>query len=152
MITVLRKGFLTMAAMAGMLAIFTGCDDEKEIKVRDLPGAAREFVAQYFPDESILYAEKEKDDKVVTYNVRLSDGTEIEFDESGVWTSVDCNLSPVPDGIVPYAILTHLESYVPGGTQIFKIEKMWGGYEIEIRDGRDLIYDAEGNFVREDRG
>ena len=89
-----------MAAMAGMLAVFTGCDDEKEIKVKDLPGAAREFVEQYFPD----------------------------------------------------AILTHLESYVPGGTQIFKIEKMWGGYEIEIQDGRDLIYDAEGNFVREDRG
>lgn len=152
MITVLRKSFLTVAAMAGMLAVFAGCDDEKEIKAKDLPGAAREFIAQYFPEESVLYAEKDRDDKTVTYNVRLSDGTEIEFDESGVWTSVDCNLSPVPDGIVPDAILTHLESYVPGGTQIFKIEKMWGGYEIEIRDGRDLIYDAEGNFVREDRG
>ena len=141
-----------MAAMAGMLAVLAGCDDEKIIKAKDLPGAAREFVEQYFQDESILYAEKEKDDKVVTYNVRLSDGTEIEFDDSGVWTSVDCNLSPVPDGIVPDAILVHLESYVPGGAQIFKIEKMWGGYEIEISDGRDLIYDAEGNFVREDRG
>ena len=141
-----------MAAMAGMLAVLAGCNDEKIIKVKDLPGAAREFVEQYFQDESILYAEKEKDDKVVTYNVRLSDGTEIEFDDSGVWTSVDCNLAPVPDGIVPDAILVHLESYIPGGTQIFKIEKMWGGYEIEIRDGRDLIYDAEGNFVREDRG
>ena len=152
MITVLRKSFLTVAAMAGMLAVFAGCDDEKEIKAKDLPGAAREFIAQYFPEESVLYAEKDRDDKTVTYNVRLSDGTEVEFDESGEWISVDCNLSPVPAGIVPAAIYTHLESYVPEGTQIFKIEKMWGGYEIEIRDGRDLIYDAEGNFVREDRG
>ena len=150
--TVLRKVLFMMAVAAGMLAVLTGCDDEKKIKTKDLPGAAREFITQYFPGLNVLHAEKDRDDRAVTYNVRLSDGTEIEFDESGEWISVDCNLSPVPDGIVPDAVHTHLASYVPGGTRIFKIEKVWGGYEIEIQDVRDLIYDAEGNFVREDRG
>ena len=60
-------------------------------------------------------------------------------------------LSQVPDGIVPAQILSHLQTYVPGGTKVFSIEKKWGGYEIGIQDGRDLIYDADGQFVREDR-
>ena len=64
---------------------------------------------------------------------------------------MDCQLSQVPDGIVPAQILSHLQTYVPGGTKVFSIEKKWGGYEIGIQDGRDLIYDADGQFVREDR-
>ena len=149
--TVLRKVLFMMAAAAGMLAVLTGCDDEKKIKTKDLPGAAREFITQYFPGLNVLHAEKDRDDRTVSYSVRLCDGTEIDFDEDGVWTSVDCNFSPVPSGIVPEPIYTHLGTYVPGGTEIFKVEKMWGGYEITIKDGRELIYDAEGVFVREDR-
>ena len=81
--TVLRKVLFMMAVATGMLAVLTGCDDEKKIKTKDLPGAAREFITQYFPGLNVLHAEKDRDDRAVTYNVRLSDATEIEFDESG---------------------------------------------------------------------
>lgn len=147
---VLKNGFAALAAaLAGIMAL-TSCEEHR-INESRLPDAAQEFISQYFSGESVVYAEKDRDDRVVSYNVRLSDGTEIEFDEDGVWTSVDCQLSQVPDGIVPAQILSHLQTYVPGGTKVFSIEKKWGGYEIGIQDGRDLIYDADGQFVREDR-
>ena len=151
MVTVLKRKVLGLMAVLSGLMVLAGCDEDREIKSDRLPDAAKSFISQYFPAESILYAEKDRDDRTVSYSVRLSDGTEIDFDEDGVWTSVDCNFSPVPSGIVPEPIYTHLGAYVPGGTEIFKVEKMWGGYEITIKDGRELIYDAEGVFVREDR-
>ena len=151
MIAVLKKKITAaLAVMAGIFAL-AGCDEERRIDSDRLPEEARAFISQYFPGKDIIYAEKDRDDRTVSYTVRLSDGAEIDFDEDGGWTSVDCNLSPIPEGIVPQAIYDHLESYVPGGTDIFKAERMWGGYEITIRDGRDLIYDADGAFVREDR-
>lgn len=147
---VLKNRFAALAAvLAGIMAL-TSCEEHR-INESRLPDAAQEFISQYFSGESVVYAEKDRDDRVVSYNVRLSDGTEIEFDEDGVWTSVDCQLSQVPDGIVPSQILSHLQTYVPGGAKVFSIEKKWGGYEIGIQDGRDLIYDADGQFVREDR-
>ena len=149
MVTVLKKKIMLFVAFLAGAAALTGCDDERKIRESQLPDVARDFISRYFQDEKILYAEKDRDDRVITYNVRLSDGSEIEFDESGIWLSVDCKFSPVPDGIVPAAILSHLETYVPGGTEIFKIEKEWGGYEVEISNGRDLVYDGDGNFVRE---
>lgn len=151
MIAVLKKKITAaLAVMAGIFAL-AGCDEERRINSDRLPEEARAFISQYFPGKDIIYAEKDRDDRTVSYTVRLSDGAEIDFDEDGGWTSVDCNLSPIPEGIVPQAIYDHLETYVPGGTDIFKAERMWGGYEITIRDGRDLIYDADGAFVREDR-
>lgn len=147
---VLKNRFAALAAvLAGIMAL-TSCEEHR-INESRLPDSAQEFISQYFSGESVVYAEKDRDDRTVSYSVHLSDGTEIDFDEDGVWTSVDCNFSPIPSGIVPEPIYTHLGTYVPGGAEIFKVEKMWGGYEITIKDGRELIYDAEGVFVREDR-
>ena len=146
----MKKFIVFLAAAIAGIGVLSGCDEVK-IKEKRLPETARTFIQKNFPHTNILGAEKEREDGVKQYNVRLADGTEIEFDEDGVWTSVDCQLSQVPDGIVPAQILSHLQTYVPGGTKVFSIEKKWGGYEIGIQDGRDLIYDADGQFVREDR-
>lgn len=138
-----------VAALAGIMT-FTSCEEHR-INESKLPGAAQAFIAQYFVGETVEYAEKERDDRRVTYYVRLSDGTELDFNENGEWTSVDCNLSPVPEGIVPQAIITYLAGPGQGDTRVFKIEKVMGGYEITVASGRELLFDADGNFVREER-
>lgn len=79
---------LLMVFFAGFFAL-QGCD-EKKIDFDKLPSAAQAFITQYFPGEEVTYAERDKDDGQKDYKVRLSDGTEIEFDENGNWTSVDC--------------------------------------------------------------
>ena len=81
MVTVLKRKVLGLMAVLSGLMVLAGCDEDREIKSDRLPDAAKSFISQYFPAESILYAEKDRDDRTVSYSVRLSDGTEIDFDE-----------------------------------------------------------------------
>lgn len=136
-----------LAAVSAAVLTFAGCD-EKHINYSKLPDAARSFIEQYFGEENVISSEKERDDNAVFYTVLLGDGTELEFDESGMWLSVDCKFSEVPSGIIPEAILSDVGARYPESS-IFKIEKAVGGYVLEITGDRDLYYDSEGNFVRE---
>ena len=47
------------------------------------------------------------------YEAWLSDGAELEFDEQGEWTSVDCKFSALPDGILPESIATDITARYP---------------------------------------
>ena len=66
--------------------------------------AARTFIETYFPTESCVYAERDRDDGRREYEVRLSNGAEIKFDAQGQWFEVDCKFSLLPAGIVPQTI------------------------------------------------
>lgn len=147
---VIKSRIFALAAVLAGIMTFTSCEEHR-INESRLPEAAQAFIAQYFVGETVVYAEKERDDRRVTYNVLLSDGTDLDFNENGEWTSVDCNLSPVPDGIVPQGIIAYLALSGQGDTRVFKIEKVMGGYEITVVSGRELLFDADGNFVREER-
>lgn len=136
-----------LAAVSGAVLTITGCD-EKHINYSKLPDAARSFIEQYFGEENVISSEKDRDDNAVFFSVLLGDGTELEFDESGMWLSVDCKFSEVPAGIVPETILSDVGARYPKSS-IFKIEKAVGGYVLEITGDRDLYYDSDGNFVRE---
>ena len=68
-------------ALVGMLGL-QSCDDEREISYGKLPSLARAFIETYFPDQSVSYAERDKDDGRREYSVVLSNGTEIDFDQN----------------------------------------------------------------------
>ncbi len=74
--------------VANLLAL-SGCE-EVRIPYGKLPSKAKAFIETFFPNESCIYAERERDDGRREYKVELSDGTEIGFYESGDWKSVDC--------------------------------------------------------------
>ena len=48
--------------------------------------------------------EKEKDNGFWEYEVLLSDGCKVEFNEKGEWMSVECKYSEIPVGIIPTVI------------------------------------------------
>ena len=103
----MKKFIAFIGAMVAGLLVFQSCEEHK-ISPDKLPEAAKTFISQFFPGTTVTFAEKEKDDGVVKYNVRLSDGTEIDFDKSGAWTSVDCEFSVLPDGILPAPISEYI--------------------------------------------
>ena len=135
------------AVLMGML-VFSSCDDEKEIRFSKLPQAAQNFILQYFPGDEVTYVQREKDDGRKSYDVLLNNGTELEFDENGNWTDVDCKFSRLPEGILPEPIATHLAENYPQHTP-YKVEKKLGGYEVSVTGSLELIYTADGSFVRE---
>lgn len=88
----MRK-FLWGMLIALMMAGMQSCENNTNfgnISPNKLPNAAKSFIEQYFADQTIVAAEKEMDDGQIVYEVTLSDGTELDFDENGEWTDVDC--------------------------------------------------------------
>ena len=140
--------FIIATALAGMFML-QSCDEVK-IKESQLPDAAQSFIHQYFPGIGLAFAEMEKDDRVTHYNVRLADGTEIDFDADGNWTSVDCEYSILPEGILPAKIAEYITANYPNA-KAYKIEKEFGGYEVGISGNPELLFDSEGEFLRTSR-
>lgn len=99
-----------------------------------------------FPSATYSHVEKEKDHGKWEYEVLLSDGTKIDFNNKGEWKSVDCKYSTLPAGIIPDAIVADIAQRYPS-QQPYKIEKETGGYEIDI-PGFDLYYSSNGKFIR----
>ncbi|EOR99297.1 hypothetical protein C799_03177 [Bacteroides thetaiotaomicron dnLKV9] len=139
---------LLLTALVLVVLCLTCCSDE--ISYRKLPEKARNFIEIYFPEQSCVYAERDRDNGQKEYEVRLSNGTEIEFYESGDWKSVDCKYSFLPEGIVPETIVADIAVRYPGAG-IYEAEREAGGYEISIGNGLELIYSADGRFIREER-
>lgn len=139
-------GLLLFLSSLAML----GCDDEKTIGYDELPGTARTFIERYFPGQGIAHVQREKDDGGRQYEVTLDDGTELQFDGSGNWYEVDCKFSVLPSGILPETIDGHLAANYPNVTA-YKAERQVGGYEVSVGGGLELIYAADGTFVREQR-
>lgn len=108
--------------------------------------SAQLFVKQYFAGASYSRVEKEKDNGFWEYEVWLSDGSQVEFDEKGEWKSVDCKYSVLPIGIIPFVIAEDIAKRHPD-LKPYKIEKEVGGYEIDI-PGYDLYYGNNGIFIR----
>ena len=147
-----------LVSAIAFLFTFAGCEEVK-INENRLPETARTFIRQNFPHTTILNAEKEREDGVKQYNVRLADGTEIEFDARGNWESIECEFSILPEAALLPTISGYITENYPG-SKAYKIDKKYGGYEVEItapsgspQPGSDieLIFNAFGEFIRESR-
>lgn len=144
------KKIFTLLCIAVVAALACSCDDSLVINEDKLPEQAREFIALYFPDATVIRAVRDRDDGTETYDVRLSDGTELEFTKHGQWKSVDCGADPVPDGIVPASIVTYVTVNYPDET-IVAIKQYSRGYEAVLSNLTELEFDQTGEFIRVDR-
>lgn len=123
--------------------------DDYPIPVDQLPANVKAFAQQYFPDLKIIYAEKDNDFSGNTYEIRLSDGTKIEFDRKGRWDKVDCNINAVPQALVPETIAAYVKANFPDNV-ITMVDKERYGYEIELSNDLELKFNKRGNLLRMD--
>ena len=110
-----------------------------------LPEAITTFLKQHFPNATVAGVEPDNEHGGLEYDVYLNDGTQVDFDANNQWEKVE-SMKGVPAALVPKAIAT----YVKGNYQnlvITKINKEYGGYEIELANGMDLKFDGSGRFM-----
>lgn len=120
--------------------------DKYSINREDLPEAAQQFLSTYFSKTKIGMIKTDKHFlKKTDYDVKLVNGTKIEFSNSGKWTSVDCKGREVPQDIIPKAIRTYVKKNFPD-VKIVKIEKTSSKYEIGLSDDVELIFNLLGQF------
>ena len=64
--------------------------EERPIKVEQLPSKVVTFINNYFEGTTITLAQVENRASLTQYEVKLSDGTDLQFNKSGIWTEIKC--------------------------------------------------------------
>ncbi|MDE7461111.1 MAG: PepSY-like domain-containing protein [Paramuribaculum sp.] len=129
------------------IALWSCSDDDEPVPVTKLPSSSQTFLNTYFDNVDIISVTKDKDD----YEVLLSNGYSVEFNTSGEWTDVDAPVGKtVPTGFYPAAIDTYISSAY-SGSGINEISRIDRGYEVELLNGTDLYFSADGTYIGIDR-
>jgi len=120
--------------------------DSYTISRDKLPEEAQEMLSEYFPKAKVSLIKIDRHLlKKSDYDVRLTNGTTVEFTNKGKWTSVDCGKRAVPEALVPKTIRTYVSKNYSGVT-IVSIRKRNAGYDIGLSDQITLRFNLLGQF------
>lgn len=129
-----------------MTALSANAADKYSIDRNDLPKPAQEFLTKYFPKSKVSLVKTDTHLlRATDFDVKLVNGTKIEFDKKGNWTSVDCKTREVPQALVIKPIRNYVSKNFPK-TFIVSIEKKTTYFEVELNDGVELKFDRLGGF------
>lgn len=141
----MKKYLILIAAL--LIGVVTGiAQDKYTISRNDLPKEAQEFLTEYFPKAKLGMVKTDRHLlKKTDYDVKLVNGTKIEFNNAGKWTSVDCKSREVPSGIIPRTIRNYVKKNFKG-VKIVKIEKTSSKYKVGLSDDVELTFNLLGQF------
>lgn len=141
-----------LALLAIMALGFISCESQERVAVEfgQLPSKAQNFIKTHFSDKtiSIIFHDKDLFDK--DYEVIFEDTSNVDFNSKGEWTEIEVKTEPgVPTNAIPTTIANYVSAKHPT-TFIITINKDKRDYEVELRNGLDLVFDKNGNFLRYD--
>lgn len=148
----MMKTLFKTFAIIGLMSAATAVNaQDKLIKLAELPKTAQEFIKKHNATGDISYIKMEDDFfSKKSFEVKLKDGSEFEFDKNGAWKEVDMKHNKaVPSTLVPSAIWAYITKSFPQNN-IVKISKKSNKYEVELTNGLDLEFDGKGKFIRID--
>lgn len=133
--------------MVGAISVFAALPfDKYSINRNDLPEAAKEMLDEYFPKAKVSMIKVDRHLlKKTDYDVKLTNGTKIEFSNKGKWTNVDCKKKSVPESLVPKAIRNSVAKKY-AGEKIVRISRSSLYYTVGLSNDRNLKYDRLGIF------
>lgn len=134
-----------------MFALTAYADNDKPIKVAEMPKEAQQFINAHFANRQVAMAKVEESFMDRSYEVIFTNGDKVEFDKRGRWEEVDCEYSEVPAAILPVAIQTYLTKNYPN-VKVLKVELTdRKGYEVELSNDFELDFDKKFNLIDIDR-
>ncbi|MFV0228690.1 PepSY-like domain-containing protein [Empedobacter falsenii] len=111
-----------------------------------MPLQANNFIETYFVTATVAKVEKDIRSLDEFYEVRLADGTQIDFNETGIWTEVDGKNKSIPtqfinENIVKYVITNYTTTTIEG------IDKKTYGFDVDLVNNTELRFDINGKFL-----
>lgn len=146
--TLMLLPLLLAALMFGVLpsACSDGDTEEEPIVVDELPSEARSLIKLYFPGYEIVQIVR-NNDTPVTYEVWFRGGGNLKFDAKGRWYEAEGDRGiALPKGFYPEAIDTYVAANY-ADTFIHEIDRELYGFDVELGNGVDLRFNAEGGFI-----
>jgi|SRR5690606_34840188 len=153
----MKKTLFGLSLLAMVSFATVSCDDDKVISESELPKTSQNFISEYFSGQT--YSRVEKDGR--NYSVKLGERgsqIEIDFDADGNWVEVDGdNGVYIPTSFILPNIVAYVADNYPSPApneskvNINGIEKKAQGFEVDlVTSDIDLVFDANGEFVRQD--
>ena len=143
------KKFILMILSVVLFQNISYADSERLITVDKLPVAAQKFLKTHFADQPLTYAKVDGYMFDVDYEVRLADGTKIDFDRKGNWTNVERKTVALPEKLVPTKIAEYVAKHY-AGSKVVKIERNKRSFEVELSNGLELTFDTRYNLINVD--
>ena len=148
----MKKLILAFTILFSIATLTMSCNKETVVTEDQLPSTASQFLNQHFNNVKILSIVEEKEGlSGKEYDVLLDNGIEIKFDKNGEWLDIDAkaDTTSLPESLIPASINSYVkQNYANAG--INSIEKEKHGYDVELTNGLDLVFDKDGKFVRID--
>ena len=120
------------------------------VSVDQLPETVKTFVAQQFPNQQIIYAEKEGSYYEKTkFELGLDSGAKLELDEDGNWEKVENKVDGVPAIFVPKEIADYIKTKY-ATVAVTKVDKEDGGFEVELSNRKELKFNKRFKLVKVD--
>ena len=119
----MKKFLLSLVFLAAFWNT-ASADDLVTRDVAQLPAMARTLLQKHFKEHKVSYIKIDKEFFDTEYKAVLTNGYEVEFDEEGNWTEIDCK-----KGVVP------------------KIKRTKRRVEVELNAGFELEFDKNGKLV-----
>lgn len=142
----MKKFILTLILILAGAGVASAFIDSYTIDRDKLPQEAQTMLSEHFPKAKVGMIKVDRHLlKKTDYDVRLVNGTTIEFANSGKWKSVDCKTREVPQALIPKTIRNYVSKNF-SGVKIVKIIKKSSGYEIGLSDGVDLKFNLLGQY------
>ena len=136
-----------MAIVCALFLSVAAYADDTPITADRLPAAVKTFVAQKFPAQKILFAEKDSGFFEKTkYEVRLDDGTKIELFKDGTWNKVENKQKGVPASFIPKGIADYVRANY-ATTPVIKVDKEHYGYDVELANDLELKFNEQFQLV-----
>lgn len=143
----MKKLLFTLIALlsffgAAQASIF----DKYTINREELPQQAREMLDEHFPKAKVSMIKVDRHLlKKTDYDVRLTNGTKIEFSNKGKWTSVDCGKREVPEALIPKTVAKYISKNLKG-LKVVSIRSRNAGYDIGLSDGASHRFNLLGQY------
>lgn len=143
----MKRIILLIVAVIAIICQGYAFIDSYTIDRDKLPEEAQNMLTEYFPKAKVSMIKVDRHLlKKTDYDVRLVNGTTIEFNNKGKWTSVDCKNREVPETLV----IKPIRKYVTKNfstLKIVKIRKKSGGYQVGLSDGVVLKFNLLGSYT-----
>lgn len=126
--------------------IFTLCVSQADmiISPNALPENIKSFIKTHFKAQIGLV---EMDRK--SYEIYLTDGTELEFDFMGNWKEIESKITPISFSVLPENIAIIVQNLFPSAVLI-EVEHKINYYKIKLSNRIKLRIDFNGTILRQE--
>jgi len=134
--------------VVSLLMLTISASAQKKIEVTELPKSAQDFLKKHFSHTTVEVAKKDAEHGEKGYEVKLKDGTEVEFWKDGSYREVDGGDKPIPTAFIPDNIKAYVAKNHPN-EKITHIDYGHKDLDVDLTNKIDLEFTKDGKILKD---